>query len=239
MIRTQPRAARWAAAALLLASAVWAQEAVTLARAPKKGDVARYQFKVTGNVLGADFEVTGIGKDEIADVKENGHTVSVETQESGKLVIMGMEQPQQPEPPRKYTRDRQGKLIDLDPKDGGPVWSPEVLRLMVMLSEPIFSERAVKPGDSWETEFDNPVAAGKKVTVKTTFVASEKVDEVPTHKIHQTAAADVPEGMASVEGTYWVDAGSGLLVKAEAAVKNFPSQFGPMSWTETRQRLKE
>ena len=40
----------------------------------------------------------------------------------------------------------------------------------------ILPEKEVKSGDSWQTEFDNPAAKGKKVTVKTSYLGTEKVD---------------------------------------------------------------
>jgi len=92
---------------------------------------------------------------------------------NGSVTSRGPATPQAPGPERPaiaYTRDKLGKLLKVGdlPQEG--LVTPELMQLMALFSWTIFPDKAVKPGDSWEAEFDNPAVKGKKLTVKTTFV---------------------------------------------------------------------
>jgi hypothetical protein len=227
-----------AALALVFALAS-AAAAVSLARPLKKGETARYTFVVKGMVLGTEFESTGKTKVEIRDVKENGDVTRVESVEESKLTVAGQEMPVEPQPAVTTTHDRLGKLIQYEPTPN-PLMAPEVLRLMTALGEPILPGKEIEDNAAWETEIDNPAAAGRKVTIKTAYAGTEKLGDLELWKIRQTAEAETGQvALLKSEATYWLDPKSGHTVRMEAKLTDVPTQFGQMSWTETRERIKE
>jgi hypothetical protein len=219
-------------------SSAGAAQGVKLARTPKKGEMVKYQYEVKGEVATAPFTVTGRTRHEVTEVKDSGEFTTTETNEETKIVVMGMEQPQPPSVATMITRTAGNRLRDLKSQEEGGIVSREVQRLLSGLSEPLLPEKTVAQVENWETELENPVTAGKTFKVKTTYVGTEKLGEADTWKINQSAAVDLPEGKLTHEVTFWLDPTNGQIVKQESTVKNVPSQFGPMSWTETQQRLK-
>jgi len=219
-------------------SSAGAAQAVKLTRTPKKGETVKYQYEVKGDVATAPFSVTGRTKHEVTEVKDSGEFTTTETSEETKLVVMGMEQPAPPSASVVITRAPGNRLRDFKSQEDGGIVSIQVQRLLTILAQPLLSEKAVAQAESWESEIENPVTAGKSFKVKTTYAGTEKLGEAETWKITQSAAVDVPDGQLSHETTYWLDPANGQIVKQESTVKNVPSQFGPMSWTESQQRVK-
>jgi hypothetical protein len=219
-------------------SSACAAQGVKLARTPKKGETVKYQYEVKGEVATAPFSVTGRSKHEVTEVKDSGEFTTTEVSEETKLVVMDMEQPSPPSVPVVVTRTSGNRLQELKSDAQAGIVSPEVQRLLAILSQPLLSEKAVAQAESWETEIDNPIAAGQKFKVKTTYAGTEKLGEVDAWKVMQSASVTVPDGPLTHETTYWLDPANGQIVKQESTVKNIPSQFGAMSWTESQQRLK-
>ncbi|MGV3720966.1 MAG: hypothetical protein ACO1SX_08645 [Actinomycetota bacterium] len=221
-----------------VATSAGAAQAVKLARSPKKGETVRYQYEVKGEVATAPFTVSGRTKHEVTEVKDSGEYTAAETNEDTKLVVMGMEQPAPPSVTTVITRTAGNRLREFKSEEQGGIVAPEVQRLLTTLSQPLLPEKAVSSAESWEAEIDNPTPAGKTFKVKTTYAGTEKLGEADAWKITQNAAIEIAGAPFSHEATYWLDPANGQIVKQESAVKNVPSQFGPMSWTETQQRIK-
>jgi hypothetical protein len=214
-----------------------AAQAATLARTFKKGDVVRHRYDMKGSVAEAEFAVTGTARQEVNEVKPTGEVVVTETQQDVKLTVMGADQPQPEAPPLKSTRDRQGRLVDIG--EAPTVLTPACMRIIATLAEPLLPPQAPTDGGTWTVEFDNPAKQGEKIAVKGAFSGTEKVGDADTWKVRQTAEADTGDAAKlTSETTFWLDPANGEIVKAEATVKNAPSQFGLMSWTETRTRIK-
>lgn len=224
--------------AAAVVSSAGAAQGVNLARSPKKGETVKYVYDVKGDVATAPFSVSGRLKHEVTEIKVSGEFTTTEVSEDTKLVVMGMDQAPPPSVPTVITRTLGNRLRDFKSEEQAGIVTVEVQRLLAILSQPLLSEKTVAPAESWETEIDNPVAAGKTFKVKTTYAGTEKLGEAETWKLTQSAAVDTPDGPVSHEATYWLDPNNGQVVKQESAVKNVPSQFGPMSWTEIQQRVK-
>src|SRR5204862_7601920 len=104
-----------------------------------------------------------------------------------------------------------------------------------------FTDKEVKPGDSWDTEPDNQAAKSKKVKLKTTFVGTEKVDGKELLKLKQAGEPEVDDAGAkmSYETVYWLDPASGGIVKAESTVKDLPTlSVGVISMTVKMTAIK-
>jgi hypothetical protein len=228
------------AALAAIAVAAYAQDGVVLTRAYKKGDVVRYKSVVNASVMGGEAVVTATTKGTVKEVKDNGEiTVSI-VDEGGTLSFGGAEQDLPAGAEVVETREKSGKLKKVAFPNGGQEFvAPEIRELMTLVADPILGDKPVKPGDKWESEIDNPAVKGKKVAFKTTYVGPEKVGEVNTWKVLQTAEAltDDKGAKLTAEYTYWLENGNGATVKAESKVSGIPTQFGDMSWTSKIERI--
>jgi hypothetical protein len=208
------------------------ESAVSLLRTYKAGEISRYKSTITANLMGTEVVVTQTIKEEVKEVKENGHAVIVSTNEGGKVSANGQEQEIPSTPPITTTRDRLGKLMDFK-KEQSPqgLTSPEVERLMTALSDTLFTDKPVKAGDTWQIEIDNPVVKEKKVVVKGAFLGTEALDGRDLWKVKQSGEADIDSNGAkmSYEFTAWLNPANGQPVKVEGSVKDLPTQFGPLS----------
>lgn len=208
------------------------ESAISLLRTYKVGEVSRYKSTISANLMGTDVLVTQTIKEEVKEVKENGHAVIVSTNEGGKVSANGQEQDIPPTPPITTTRDRLGKLVDFK-KDESPqgLTTPEIERLMTALSDTLFTDKPVRAGDTWQVEIDNPVVKDKKVVVKGAFLGTEAVDGRNLWKVKQSGEADVDANGTKMtyEFTAWLNPANGQPVKVDGSVKDLPTQFGPLS----------
>lgn len=235
----------WSVGSLLLLAglaAARAEDAITLTRSFKKGDVYRYKTTVTASVMGMEAVVTSNTKQTVKEIKDNGEIVLVEEDEGTKVSLGGQDVDQPPQPPVTTTRDKSGKLVKYEREGADGFFAAEIQHLLAALSEPLLAEKAVKSGDSWEVVIDNPAVKEKKVTVKGTFLGTEKVDEKELWKVKQITEADTDAdgNKVTMETTYWLDPANGLVVKAENSTQNLPSiPVGPVSWTMKMELIKK
>lgn len=237
------RALAGAAAALFLAAGMVVRaddKPVKLARTAKVGDVVRTKVTVNANAGGQDIVVVQTFKTKVKEINKKDEVVWEQTTES--VVVNDMEQAGASGQTQTETRDKLNKLVDYTPpKAGQDIFSPEVQKLMAGSSEILFTDKEVKPGDSWTTEMDNPVVKDKKVKIKTTFVGMDKVDGKDYWKVKQSAEADTDDKGAKTtyEMTSWLDPADGSTLKMEGQVKDLPvPQIGSLSWTMKLERLK-
>jgi len=230
------------AALLAVGVAAFAQDAVTLTRKFKEGDTIRFKTTVNASVMGGEAVVTTTSKQTVKKVKENGEVVVSIMDEGGKLSFGGAEQDIPGGAEIVETRGKNGRISRLEfPSGGQEIMTPEIRELMSLIPDVIFSDKAVKAGDAWEAEADNPAVKGKKIAFKSSFVGVEKVGEVAAWKVKQNAEAltDDKGAKLSSEYVYWLDPATGHLIKSQAKVDGIPTQFGVMSWTSKIERIKD
>jgi hypothetical protein len=227
--------------ALMAAMPVRADEKpVTLARTFKKGDVSRIKIEtaIDGDGSGVMLKLTS--KTTVKDVKDNGQVV-IETQdEAGVLTLNGSDMDIPAGPVTTLTFDKTGKLIDFKSEEGGVI-TPETLRQLEIMRMPILADKEVKASDSWQSEFDNPAVKGKKFTVKSTFIGTDKVDGADLWKVRQEGAPEIDAADAKMgfDATYWLDPATGQIVKAEVKIKDQPTtMYGPHSMVTKVTRIK-
>ncbi len=219
---------------LLSASLVSAQgAAVTLALTPKKGDSYRYRSEIKATLMGADVLVTSVEKHQIDDVATNGEVTLTQAQEENKVTVMGMEQQSPASPPITFTASRTGRVVNVKALPPATVFSEGVMRVLYHLGRPLFAAKQVAVGDTWETELENAAMAGKKFIVRTTYQGTEKKGDKELWKVHQVTSVELPGAVTQFDHTFWTNPTSGMPVRIEGSVKELPTQFGNMSWTET------
>jgi hypothetical protein len=195
----------------------------------KKGDVYYTKDKSEGKLNLGGMDITFVGenvtKHEIKEVAENGDVTDVETLESSKISINGMEI-DNPEKDRKVTTvtNKSGIIVKRKVENSSQADSPLEKLNALSASFPIPS-KPVKVGDTWKTELDNPMVEGKKVTATSKLTGKEKVGDVETLVVKIEGAippkADATEkDHIKVTGTYYVNPQTGRLVKVKGILEN-------------------
>ena len=229
------------AALLAVGVAAYAQDAVTLARKFKEGDVIRFKTVLTANVMGTEAVATSISKQTVKKIHENGEVTVGILDEGTKLALMGQEQELPSAGEAVETRDKNGRIKKLElPAGSQEFMTPEIRQLTSILAEPMLGEKAVKSGDAWTAEVENPAVKGKKVAFKNSYLGVDKVGDVAAWKIKQTAEAvtDAQGAKITADNLYWLDPADGSVLKSESKVEGVPTQFGTMSWVSKVERAK-
>lgn len=217
------------------------QDAITLARKVKAGDVVRYKTTLTLNAQGTDVTVEQNRKQTIKEVKDSGETVTEIAGEGDKLTIGGETNDIPAGSPTLVTQDKAGKILTFKPTGAEDQYlATSTLHLLSLAGEIIFPDKAVKAGDSWKTEVDNPAVKDKKATITTTFVGIEKVDGADAWKVKQTLEAETAGGgTLKSETTALVETTTGQTISAEASVTGAPTnELGPLDWKSKVTRVK-
>ena len=212
----------------------------TLAVTTKVGETLRYKTILLLNI-GAEVTVEQNRKQTVKEIKDNKEIVVLVEDEGGKFIANGAENEFPATSPVTMTLDKANKVLTYKPKvEDNPYLSATTLHLLALSERIIFTDKPVKPGDSWTTEVDNPQVKGKKVKIKTTFVGSDKVGDVAAWKVKQELEADteVVDNKLKSETTALLDSATGYLLKAEQTVSGVPSQNGPVEWKGKIERVK-
>jgi len=223
-------------AALGAVQAVRADDAaVKLTRTFKEGDLVHYKSTIKVSVMGMDVVVTSLEKRTVKEIKKTGEVVIVvEGEEGGSLSMNGADQPQPPAPPATETFDKSGKMAEFKPSVEGGFFDPGVGQLVAITHHFVLPDKEVKKDDTWETELDDPAVKGKKMTLKSSFLGIEKRDGKDLWKVKQKGEplVDAAGGKMTFEFTGLLDPATGNMVHFEGTVKQIPTQFGSLDWTE-------
>jgi len=212
---------------------------VMLAVSFKVGDTARFKSNTTISLGGMDIALEQTRKHTIKEIKDKGDVILETKEEGGKVTINGGDMEIPAGALITVTLDKYNKILSYKPDADNPYLSKSTLHLMAMAERIIFPDKAVKAGDSWKTEIENPAVKDKKVTIKTTFVGKEKVEGVAAWKVKQTLEAETEgSGKMTAEYTALLDASNGQLISGENELKGVPGQMGPIDFKGKIKRLK-
>lgn len=215
------------------------EKAVTLARPFKVGDAVKYKGTITIDLGGQKITVIQNRKHVVKQIKDNGEIVIDVVDEGGKVDLGNGDMDIPARSPETITSDKLGKMSAYKPApEENPYLSNTTLHLLAVVDRIVLTDKQVKAGDSWTTEIDNPAAKGKKVTIKTTYVGTEKADGADAWKVKQTVDADTDGGKLTADVTALLDAANGQLISADQTLKGVPGQMGPIDWTSKLVRVK-
>lgn len=216
------------------------EKAVSLIVKPKAGHITRTKTVIKTNFNGMDIVVNQAQKDTVKEIKENGDVVVEITDEGSTVTYGGTDHDTPAAAPRTITRDKVGKVKEYKSEDQPGFMTPEVSKLMSVVSTFILTEKAVKKDDTWQTEIENPAVKAKKITVKGTYLGIEKIDGKDYWKIKQTteAVVDTDGSKMTYDVTEWVNPADGEAVKIEGTVKDVPTQVGPLTMQMTSKVVK-
>jgi hypothetical protein len=212
---------------------------VKLARTYKANDPIQYKSVYKISVGGMDVVRTTVVKDTVKEIKPTGDVVLATETISDQVEIGGAPMDIMDDP-ITTTYDKTGKITEFKGVNAGGAIGPEVLNLIAVAHNVLLTDKPVKKDDKWETEVDNPVIKGKKITLKETFLGTEKRDGKDLWKVKQTVEAPTDDagGKLVSEYTALLDPATGQLVHSEGSMKDVPSQYGQLTWTEETNQQK-
>lgn len=111
---------------------------------------------------------------------------------------------------------------------------PRLQELIQLSSHVILPDHDVKPGDTWQTQMDDPLLKGTKFTITGTYVGMEVHGGKSVWKVKQEMKPPVAADgtVMSVETTTYLDPKDGTVLEAKAITKGMPgTQYGPLDWT--------
>lgn len=208
------------AATALTVPAAMAQDAYTIKRVYKAGEVDRYKIavKVASSTLSIDIAMTMTEKTK--EVKDDGTVVVTTSLDSGMMSMGGTDIPMPNEGQTfTITMDKTGKVIKQEGADSkNPVNS-----MMSMMRNPT-PTCALKVGE--EVKTDIPIGDDKqKMSVVMKLIGVEKKSaEIPVDTLKVKSQADgalpVPNGPQNVkvDTTSWFEIGTGKMLKVEGTV---------------------
>ncbi len=212
--------------------------AIVLTRKAK--DAVQYKSNLALSVSGTDVTLEQNRKHTVKEIRDTGELVILVSDLGGKVTFNGQDMDTPPAPPVTVMQTSSGKIISYKPEmDNNPYLSATTQHLIAIAEQIIYPDKPVKPGDSWKTEIDNPQVKGKKVTITTTYVGSDKADGMPAWKVKQTLDADTDSGgKMTAEITALLDTTNGQLIQADQSAKGIPGTMGAFDWKGKIQRVK-
>jgi hypothetical protein len=196
----------------------------------KKGDAGLYRSMTTLSGVSADGKSAHLllkptERIEIKDVNARGEATIVDTPVAMEVSENGKTQKIEDATftPTTQVFSKTGLLLR---EDGETLNSADPLTvaqsLLANLPVPTFP---VKTGDSWKTEFENKLTPGKKVSMVTTFLGTEKIFGIDTVKTKFTLAVPTAPNAADgqtikAEGVRCLDIKTGRLVRSDVKMIN-------------------
>ncbi len=194
----------------------------------------RQRATITGDAGGNEINILlkAVTKRDVKDVAENGDATIATTTESRALSFNGMDLPDDPSsyPVVTQTVSSKGLLVKQsieNSQQGGEALE----KALAMVSQTPVPDKPVKPGDTWKTDIDNRFVEGKKVTVTSTLIGSEKVSGIDTVRVKTEMAipptADATDkNLIKVVGFINVDPKVGRVVRSEYNLDNVTLSLG-------------
>lgn len=210
-------------ASSLLAALVFSQDATSIARKPKAGQVITYQIHAEINIAGTSAVYTATSTEKVVEAGEDG-TYSIESRQS-ELKVRYDNRDISPEPlgatRTKYAAN--GEVLDIiSDMDKSVAFR---VAAMTNIQAP---GKAIQPGDKWSME-NKPNANNGNIGSKTnyTFDKKENVGTFRTAVIKFNFTETSGSSPAQSEGTVWLNLEDGSLVKSEVTMKNAPFPGSP------------
>lgn len=211
MLKTN-RALTLIAASVALAGIAGAglYQAVTLKRAPKVGESAKFKLTGTFDFSGQEIAVSGLSTEKVVAVE--GDTYIVESASTDTKVSVGGQEMEQPNSTTKTTYKLSGEAVKIE----GEQVSSANYRIdnLTGLHLPT---KPVAVGDSWVYEVKaNDATGAAAVKVEYKVVGTEKLLGFDTLKVEFSGKESGVDTPGSVKGTVWIDVATSLQVKNDA-----------------------
>ena len=203
----------------------------------KKNETRKYQNKatITGNAGGMPITavVNTTEQSMVAQVTDAGDVTISRTVLTQKITIndMELEQPIDKDPALR-TVNKNGQVVkrSAGTEDKG---GDAIIRLGVLLGSVPYSEKPVKIGDSWTTEYSSEATLGRKISMTYTLVGRERMLGRDTLKIKAAGKVAVnsdAKDLSDVSATMYLDPENGDVVSVTSKGDNieYPTPGGPI-----------
>lgn len=198
-------------------------DAVTLKRVNKVGDVAKYKMSGNMTVQGGEAIYTASMSHKITKADPDGSATVVVSTSDVKISFGGQEMTPPDSPDQTITYDAKGEVVSIT---GGQDSGADTYRFQA-LNDFSYPEKAVKVGDTWTKErAANAKTGATAVKSDYTVAGREKIDTYDTLKITFKTKETGADG-ATIEGTAWMNIADGSLVKSDVTWTNVPVPGAP------------
>lgn len=234
-MKTSTRVFGLVAVVASIAVAAYAADTYSLKRVAKVGDTLKYKFSADVDFGGQAAQVTFSTVDKVTKVEDNGNISTESKQENMKVSFGGQEMSPEDQPARTTITKSTGEIVEIK----GEMVDGSAYRFsnMNIVKAP---EAPVKVGDKWSYEVKADSKTGA-VAGKADYevLAAEKVGDRDTVKIKWTYKETEGADAASSEGTVWMDAKDGAVVKASGSFTKapIPGAPGPVDMKFTMERV--
>jgi hypothetical protein len=227
-MRNTLRFAGLCAVAALSLTALAIQDAITLKRVAKVGDVAKYRMQADIEYQGSAVSFKGLVTDKVTKVADDGQYSVESTTTEGKVSFAGAEHPTGGQTATATTTiyKPSGEIVSVISEQS----DPNFLRL-ANLQALHFSANPVKVGDSWEVTIAKSEQGAVEAKGTCKLEIQEKIGERDTYRIHAVLKETIEKEPAAVDATYWIDVKDGSLVKLTGTFTNapFPAPIGAVT----------
>ncbi len=208
--------------AATLAGFAFGQDAFSLVRKPKMGQVLKYQNHVDMVIAGTTAVYTAVFTERVVEIGEDGSYVTLATQ-SDVRVRYG-EKDYSPDPPgaNKVKYSAGGDLLDVS----GDTERAAAFRL-AYLTNIQGAKKAVKPGDKWTVDVKPPESGVVGGKANYEMLKIEQLGSFKTAVVKFSYKESSGTSPAESEGTVWLNIEDGTLVKYEINIKNAPFPGAP------------
>lgn len=208
-----------AAIAALSLTAMAIQDGNILKRVAKVGDVLKYRLKADLEANGQAATFTALITEKVTKVADNGDITTESTESEGKVKLGDTDMDQPGTGTETLVSSSLGKVLTITSEQPDPY-------RMANLQSMQFPGKALKVGDSWETEVkkDDKGSIPAKGSYK--IEAQEKVGDVDAFRIKGGIKETVGEQPAGIDGTYWISVKDGSLIKMSGTFTNAPTPVG-------------
>lgn len=204
---------------LILLPTLAANQAVTLKRSPKVGDVLKYRITFVFTIYGNDVFYTAIETDKVVSVSKDG-SYAVESMQEGISANNGQDlNVQKNSKPSEALYDARGQVLELKGDDSAESWRDANLSCFILPDKP------VNKGDTWTANL--PGKPERKTPGASVIYTSDGIDPTPVDgvsalKIEEKYAENSQGIHATKSGTIWVDPKDGTVVKVDEQWRNAP-----------------
>jgi flagellar basal body L-ring protein FlgH len=210
------------AAVAALSVLALAQDAVSLKRTAKVGDVIKFTLKADLTMSNFEGSYTGLLTEKVTKIDENGNIWIEGVSSDGKVTFGGNEIPINDVTAVTTVYKPTGEVVEVKASGQSQGNEGRVAAMQTLY----IPDKPVKVGDTWETEI-KPDAKLGTVALKGAFKveAAEKVDNYDTFRIKASVKETSGDTPWTSDSTVWLNTKDGSLVKASGTWKNAP--LGP------------
>jgi hypothetical protein len=208
----------------VLAGLVLAADGSVVKFAPKEGTVLKYKLSATFDAGGTSANVTGDITDKVSKVDAAGDVTIERTRGALTVDVGGQTIPVDAGAPTVHVYHPDGTLVEIRGEGlNAGIYRLETLNMLR------FPKEALAVGSTWKVDIASDSKTGVvKASANFKVLGFEKQAGIDSVKISSTIKELEGDQPASSDGTVWVNAADGTIVKYDGTWTNAPVAPAPM-----------